>query len=213
MKNSLFDIYPFNMSLDIFENAADAKAIHIDNLLDEVSQLDERNQMAIRLRYEEGLTLREVGERMGVGSERARQFIVYALRLLRNPARLKKYRAVPYIEKVVLEKENSGLEGENSTLREALEELKLSDESVIETARQVSEYKALMEMSVSELQMGHSIHSILIRAGIRKVRDLREYSVKDLIKLDGIGIKTAERVMERLEELGFKNQEKQIKKQ
>lgn len=61
-----------------------------------VYELPENCSDVIRMRYQEGLTLKEAGERIGAGIEAARQWEAKGLRELRKPSRAKKLR--PFLE-------------------------------------------------------------------------------------------------------------------
>ena len=58
-----------------------------------VDQLPGNLSAAVRLRYQEGLTLEKTGQRLGVNRERARQLESKAMRMLRQPHRCRTFRA------------------------------------------------------------------------------------------------------------------------
>ncbi len=58
-----------------------------------VDQLPGNLPAAVRIRYENGLTLEKTGQALGVNRERARQLESKAFRILRLPRRCKKFRA------------------------------------------------------------------------------------------------------------------------
>ena len=58
-----------------------------------VDQLPGDLPAAVRLRYENGLTLEKTGQAMGVNRERARQLESKAMRILRQPHRCRTFRA------------------------------------------------------------------------------------------------------------------------
>ncbi len=60
--------------------------IAVENLPDNLPE-------AVKLRYQDGMTLKEVGQSLGVGVERARQIEAKAMRTLRQQSRNKKFRA------------------------------------------------------------------------------------------------------------------------
>lgn len=65
-----------------------------------VDQLPDNLPEVIRHRYIDGMTLKETGQRMGVGIERVRQIEAKAMRTLRSPRRCRTFRAYyeEYIE-------------------------------------------------------------------------------------------------------------------
>lgn len=58
-----------------------------------VDQLPGNLPAAVRLRYENGLTLEKTGQALGVNRERARQLESKAMRILRQPHRCRNFRA------------------------------------------------------------------------------------------------------------------------
>lgn len=58
-----------------------------------VDQLPGDLPAAVRLRYENGLTLEKTGQTLGVNRERARQLESKAMRILRQPHRCRTFRA------------------------------------------------------------------------------------------------------------------------
>ena len=57
-----------------------------------VDQLPDRLPAAIRLRYESGLTYKEMGERLGVDMNQARSLEQKAFKKLRIPSRAKRFK-------------------------------------------------------------------------------------------------------------------------
>lgn len=67
-----------------------------DTLWSMVDQLQDQQPEVLRMRYQEGKTLKEVGENIGGTVEKARQIEYKALRELRNPCRARVLRSLMY---------------------------------------------------------------------------------------------------------------------
>ena len=65
-------------------------------LWQQVNELPERQAAVIRMRYQEGLTLKETGEKIGITMEAVRQWQKKALRELRKPSRSRQLRPFLY---------------------------------------------------------------------------------------------------------------------
>lgn len=99
MKKELFNVYPFNLSFDIFKNEEDARNIHIDSFINEIELVSEAETKILKMRYQKGLSLTKIAEHMGLSTGSVKKHIESALESLRSPSRVKYYKAIPYIEK------------------------------------------------------------------------------------------------------------------
>lgn len=216
MKINLFKVYPFNLSLDIFENEADAKAIYVDGLLNEVSLLKELERTAITLRYEQDCTIKEISEKMNRSPVTVSHILLKTIRKLRGHLCTPQFRAVSIADYRLLAGEirefKRNLEEVKEALKEALDE-QFPDERIPGVAKDIAQYRALMETLVSDLGMGHNIQGNLIKADISNVRELKNYSFEELKALEGIGKKSAEIIIETLENLGIPSKSKKISKE
>lgn len=99
-------VWPYNLWSDIIDSGRFAAKAEDGSDLDYVlywpnleavlsSALDERHQRVLRMRYEQNLSYRLIGEELGVGPERIRQLIVHSLRKLREPRNFFRLNATP----------------------------------------------------------------------------------------------------------------------
>lgn len=90
--NDYIAVYPYNLLDTIFKEPiqfilTDDQLAGLDYAMS--STLTEREITGLKLYYEEGLTLREIGLHFNVTQERARQILAKAIRKLRHPSRTK----------------------------------------------------------------------------------------------------------------------------
>ena len=90
--NDYIAAYPYNLLDTIFKEPiqfilTDDQLAGLDYAMS--STLTERESTGLKLYYEHGLTLREVGHHFNVTQERARQILAKAIRKLRHPSRAK----------------------------------------------------------------------------------------------------------------------------
>jgi len=81
--------YPYNLIDAIFCEPIELLMTEdrMKGLEKAIGTLTEREQKAIRMRFEEGMFLKEIGKEFGVTQERMRQIVAKAIRKLRHPAR------------------------------------------------------------------------------------------------------------------------------
>ena len=117
-KDPLVQIYPFSLTYAIFEDYDMAISIYVPGLAEAIKTLNENEQLALKLRFEENKTLDEVGEGLGGKSrERVRQIIAKALRRLKHPSRSSKF--IP-VSKEELRNEVNKVREENDTLKRTI---------------------------------------------------------------------------------------------
>ena len=90
--NDYIAAYPYNLLDTIFKEPiqfilTDDQLAGLDYAIS--ITLTERESIGLKLYYEDGLTLREVGRHFNVTQERARQILAKAIRKLRHPSRAK----------------------------------------------------------------------------------------------------------------------------
>jgi len=102
----------------------DLPALYVKNMdavLD--AALSEREQIMVRLRFEQKLTYQKVGDHFGVSGNRARQICCYAQRKLREPQYFNKLTAAPKSEVRRLKREIEELTHAKRELEYAQQEL------------------------------------------------------------------------------------------
>lgn len=201
MKSGLFDVFPFNLSLDVFYgDETEAKSIHIDSLENAIESLNEKERTAISLRYRDGLTLEEVGDRFGVCRERARQIIKTSVNALRKQNKVSLFKAVPLQEKILLEEKINVLTFERDALYKSSDSSGDS-ETILRTAKANAVYEKLLDMDIMRLNIPNGLKSFMVEADISKVRQLIDMG--DITKIKRIGPYHANIVTQALREKGF----------
>lgn len=139
-----------------------------------ISQLKENEQEVIRLRYEEGLSLRAVGEKVGLSSSRIGQIHAKALRKLSHPSR-----RAWYVE---------GYEAWNGRREAEIERIK---QSMSECAK--GQAAGMLDKSCLVLGIGYGIFYRLREAGIETIGEL-QHAMRNAHwhgGVNGIGYKSA----------------------
>lgn len=199
----LINTYPFNLSFDIFENWEQAQNIQVSEIIKQLGTLTEREQEIIQLRYSEKLTYKEIGVRLSISPGRASEICRKGLRRMRHPSRAVRYIAVSMREHLELQKSYRQAQNEIQVLNDALKEA-LDNDVSLEDARDMAEYRELMERSVETLQLRSKIISYLRMHGINRLRDFKDMSFADVTKINNIGTVAAQEVLNALEKVGIK---------
>lgn len=180
---------------------------NLDSVLD--SALDERQQKIIRMRYEQGMSYRAIGETFGVGLERARQIKNDAIRKLREPKYYMRLCAVPKIEARRLQSEVEELTRQKKELEEQIERLYgLLGEAETKKAAQL---ETPLSTRIEELDLPIRSLTCLIRHGVKTIEELLNYTKSDLQGIRNIGKKSAADIERALNARGYElKQEEQI---
>ncbi len=169
--------------------------------LDEVIDfsLDERHQIAIRSRYEQGMTYREIGDLLGVGQERVHQILVKALQVLREPCNYLRLNAVPQIEVVKLRNEPRTLTEQHEDLKQQVADL------FGDLERRKAEKRLCLprESPLDKLGLSVRSYNALIAAGISTVGELIVCPVSKLKKTRHLGATSVEDIRACLERFDY----------
>ena len=183
-KKFLKEEYPYNLISTIIDESVwelnlptEMTEDHLAGLEYAISQLDEREQTIIRLRYEQRHTFAEIGAVFNISVNRVSQVERKALRKLYHPKNLKYYKY--------------GIEG-----------YKVKKEEFEEAERKRAYDEKAMGTTIYDLDFSVRTFNNLIRAKCEKVSDLVALSEEDILNLKNMGRKQFAEVALKLKVLG-----------
>ena len=184
-KKFLKEEYPYNLIATIIDESVwelnlstEMTEDHLAGLEYAISQLDEREQTIIRMRFEERQTYAQIGEHLGISLNRVSQVARKALRKLYHPKNLKYYKY--------------GIEGH-----------KVRQAEFEEAERKRAYTDKVMETTIYDLDFSVRTFNNLIRAKCEKVSDLIALSEEDILNLKNMGKKQFAEVALKLKALGL----------
>ena len=184
-KKFLKEEYPYNLISTIIDESVwelnlptEMTEDHLAGLEYAISQLDDREQTIIRMRFEERQTYSQIGEHFNISLNRVSQVARKALRKLYHPKNLKYYKY--------------GLEGH-----------KVRQAEFEEAERQRAYTEKVMETTIYDLDFSVRTFNNLIRAKCEKVSDLVALSEEDILNLKNMGKKQFAEVALKLKALGL----------
>lgn len=184
-KKFLKEEYPYNLIATIIDESVwelnlptEMTEDHLAGLEYAISQLDEREQTIIRMRYKQRQTFTDIGEHFNISVNRASQVERKALRKLYHPRNLKYYKY--------------GLEGH-----------KVRQAEFEEAERKRAYTDKVMETTIYDLDFSVRTFNNLIRAKCEKVSDLVALSEEDILNLKNMGKKQFAEVALKLKALGL----------
>lgn len=172
-----------NLLMDIVTDHIENPGFDLENLSDDqmdglryaLSTLKPREQLIVACRYEDGMTMREIGERFGVSNTRIGQLLKKCLVKLRNPVR---FRNIKDGYSVILENQRKAHENKERVLREMIDSNQWRD------------------ISIGELDLTVRSYNCLTRAGIQTLEELLD-AYKDIerfVRIRNLGSKSREEV-------------------
>ena len=189
-------VWPYNLWSDIIDSGRFAAKAEDGSDLEYVlywpnleavlsSALDERHQRVLRMRYEQNLSYRAIGEELGVGPERIRQLIVHSLRKLREPRNFFRLNATP-------ERDVIKLSMELRDMTEKYNSLKVQVDNLVDEARKAKKRAELpLDSPIASLELSIRSFNCLRANNIETVGDLvacKESTLESFSKLGKISI-------------------------
>ena len=199
----LLKTYPFNLLLEIQGDEDKVEMSYLKGFYNALDTLMDREKEILKLRYLDGFTYSKIGEIYGVTQERIRKIIVRAIRKLKHPSRRAMYEGVPFKRLLDVKQELYQIRGELDNLKRAYD-LLVGDESSDSDISELARYSALMEKPIEELNLSARPYYLLRRAGLDTVGKIIEVSEYDLLKIQGMGKKSIEEIVEELGKYGLK---------
>ena len=177
--------YPYNLIATIIDESVwelnlptEMTEDHLAGLEYAISQLDEREQAIIRMRYKQRQTFTEIGEHFNISVNRASQVERKALRKLYHPRNLKYYKY--------------GLEGH-----------KVRQAEFEEAERKRAYTDKVLATTIYDLDFSVRTFNNLIRANCGNVGDLVALSEEDILNVKNMGKKQLAEVALKLKALGL----------
>lgn len=184
-KKFLKEDYPYNLIATIIDESVwelnlptEMTEDHLAGLAFAISQLDEREQTIIRLRYEERQTFAQIGELLNISLNRVSQVERKALSKLYHPRNLRYFKY--------------GIEG-----------TKVKQAEFEEAEKKRAYTDKVMETTIYDLDFSVRTFNNLIRAKCDKVKDLVALTEEDILNLKNMGKKQFAEVALKLKALGL----------
>lgn len=193
MTDKLNDNYPFYFSDSI------------QDVVNAVATLTDREEKVLEMRLKNGITLKECGEEFGVSRERIRQIEKKALEKIRRKAMSDLYLSAPVAEYKILESKYSDLQDEYKRLAEAVVDVK--SQNIMPT----SEYIMNRQTPIEKLGLSVRAYNSLKGAEKNTIKDVAEMTIDDLMKVRNIGKNIVQEIISVMEENGFYIREKEAK--
>lgn len=202
-------VWPYNLWSDIIDSGRFAAKAEDGSDLEYVlywpnleavlsSALDERHQRVLRMRYEQNLSYRAIGEELGVGPERIRQLIVHSLRKLREPRNFFRLNATPERDVIKLSMELRDMTEKYNSLKVQVDNL--VDE--IEARKAKIRAELPLDSPIASLELSMRSFNCLRANNIETVGDLvacKESTLESFSKLGKISIADIKSALERYE--------------
>lgn len=191
-------VWPYNLWSDIIDSGRFAAKAEDGSDLEYVlywpnleavlsSALDERHQRVLRMRYEQNLSYRAIGEELGVGPERIRQLIVHSLRKLREPRNFFRLNATPERDVIKLSMEMRDMTEKYNSLKVQVDNL--VDEIEARKAKKRAELP--LDSPIASLELSMRSFNCLRANNIETVGDLvacKESTLESFSKLGKVSI-------------------------
>lgn len=209
---SVNEDWPYNLlqdmeieSRDPIDNADDIGNLEVAM---GISSLTPREKYAVRLRYAKEMTLKEVGEELGVKQERARQIVNKAMRKLRCPVPryIIIYGIKAYVEKRIQEGVDKAWEARKDELeRIHAAEVAMKAENIYRENHEADNMAKVYGMTIEELDLNVRPYNCVKRAGCDTVYDLvNKYpEYEDVIRIRNLGRKSLDEICVKLRSLGI----------
>lgn len=213
--------YPMNLLNDIAGHGHDTQwdyplpsdlSASVEYVL---ATLPERESMIIHLRYASGLSLREIGDKLGVSHERIRQIVERALcRLSRsNKKDWLIYGVCGIVNKRAEEVRNEkreeligqqldGVIKQVTQIANDLSKITGRDEFQL-TADEYTKYGFSLNRPITQLGLSTRSENCLMRKKIKTLRDLISLTIVEVKTIRNLGVKSSSEVINKVHSLGL----------
>lgn len=197
LKDDITSYWPYNLAIAV-AGGTDEKffQVYVPGILESLTELTDREQNVLKMRFMSGMTLEECGKEIGTQRERVRQVEAKALRKLRHPRHWKRWH-LDTMEKAIEEgKERSRLELENIRLRSMIPEEVMNPPEEPERGNPT-------DVDIGDMELSIRSYNCLKRAGINKICELDGMTREKLMKVRNLGRKSMDEVIAKAAEWGI----------
>ena len=215
MAKAITTVYPYNLLREVVgADPDDAESVRemlkydISAFNESLTELSEREQKVLSLRFEQGLTYERVGKHLGVTRERIRQVEARGIRKLRSRRLRMLSQVVPLSDLLDAKKEIERLEIENRALKKMFKKaykiFHITNIDVEEAAKEVAEEASAeanepnLSVPIDELELSVRSYNCCKRAGYNTVGDFVGKTTEDLSHIRNLGRKSMDEVMSKL---------------
>lgn len=172
-----------------------------------LSYLKEREREIVLMRFLEGKTLREIGDNFGIISERARQIINHAVRMLATPKYILMINKGPqrYIEAVVEKRASLKAEMELEAAYNRGYQQGYKDGKEQEKEK-IPDMIAGSNIPIEQLDLTVRPYNCLKSIGAKTVFDLLQLTDEDIINIKNLGKKSRIEIAKALQKKGLINE-------
>ena len=203
LEEDITSFYPWNLAYAVMCGSVPTKGsaekareliykVYVPALEEAITQLTDREQKVLELRFVHGMTYEQCGYRFNVTRERIRQIEAKAIRKMRNPRFRKNYLLDTLNKAFEIDAERARLERENMMLREKLEKYESIPKPKVEPKK----------ISIDDMELSVRSYNCLKRAGFNFVDDLDGKTVEDLKRVRNLGMKSLREVVEKAKQFG-----------
>lgn len=174
--------------------------------------LNPREQTCIALRYIDNKTLQEVAKEIGVTQERVRQIIAKAVRRISRYQYYFTYGYFKHDDLIKVERKKYIDANKDKWDEESAMAFLQEKGRVFLPPKENKEYYTVEDIvsfttTLEELDLSARTYNCLKRAGLNKIGDVIRYTYEDVLKIRNLGRQSANEIVQKLADYGFKLKE------
>ena len=208
--------YPTNLIDAVFGGSKTIVAVDVKRIPEWLDNLSYREKAVVKMRYEDGKTLEEIGKEFNVTRERIRQVEAQALKRLSHPSNIKDVACVSFSDYMemqkALTKEINELRHQYMTLRGYTDSLEMAIAKEIPSLTRIlrtlpeshkSSSNPLPDLLLEDMGLSARAFNCLKRAGYTTASEVAEQDLSEMITIRNLGASSMQEVSDKLKEFGF----------
>lgn len=206
--------YPTNLIDAVFGGSKTIVAVDVNRISEWLENLSYREKAVVKMRYEDGMTLEEIGKEFGVTRERIRQIDAKALRKLRHPSYAKIVACISLVEhNEKMEQKQEEIDSLSRRYRELRAYTKKLHEAIAEEIPSLTKVLSalpeapgtedLADMKIEALGLSSRAENVLLRAGFETAKEIEAKKIMQMRNLRNINGSCIDEIRDKLIDFGF----------